>query len=111
MLQVHISVPGSMAPHGRRGEQMPCRERLPFRIIQLFDISQFCLKRLTYDKAALLPAVTIPTIRPPDPRQVGRLGEGSLAPMPGQDFLILGASGIIVASTVVWLIWLWRHAQ
>jgi hypothetical protein len=31
--------------------------------------------------------------------------------MPGQDFLIIATSGIVVVSMTVWLIWLWQDVQ
>jgi hypothetical protein len=31
--------------------------------------------------------------------------------MAAQEFLIIGTSGIIVASVIIWLVWLWQHAE
>jgi hypothetical protein len=48
---------------------------------------------------------------PSYPRQVGGRGEAFARNMAAQEFLIIGTSGIIVASVIVWLAWLWRHVE
>jgi hypothetical protein len=48
---------------------------------------------------------------PPYPRQFGERGEAFARNMAAQEFLIIGTSGIIVASVFVWLVWLRRHVE
>jgi hypothetical protein len=48
---------------------------------------------------------------PSYPRQVGGQGEPFVRNMAAQEFLIIGTSGIIVASMIVWLVWLRRYVE
>jgi hypothetical protein len=48
---------------------------------------------------------------PSYPRQFGGRGEAFARNMIAQEFLIIGTSGIIVASVIIWLVWLWQHAE